>query len=109
MIDLKYIKARLEAATPGPWKLHFDDEENQWVKCDYPSKRDPIWKDHICQVNNFPLVGQNKKNGTFIAHAPTDIAALVEALEKCKEIIFFYRDFVKNDKIEEMTKEIFGE
>lgn len=68
MIDKQAIKARLDAATPGPWK-HF------------------VWdQEHLVRDGNgrciVDAVGLSLPNANFIANAPTDIGALLAEIER---------------------------
>ena len=67
-IDLEAIKARAEAATPGPW-LWAVDEDVEWVVCDLTYHALAS-----CRYGWGP-------NAEFIATAREDIPLLVEALE----------------------------
>lgn len=85
MNPLSLIKARLAAATPGPWKAF---ERGSWGGCgfgvattDNPSEQDEVKEWFVCE-STLPSASNNAE---FIAHAPTDIARLIKALEKCRE------------------------
>ena len=74
-LDLEAIKKRLDKATPGPWEYRF------YSACMFPH--------HIMQIkpngytyNVWGHHGQeNKNNGELIAHAPTDLRALIKSNE----------------------------
>jgi len=68
---LDEIKSRADSATEGPWKVY--DENKGVVR---------INNDITCGF----LIGQ-EKNSRFIAHARTDVPALVESVEFLIEII----------------------
>ncbi len=77
--QLEAIKARAEKATPGPW--YYDEE----------GCRAYIWQsgsllDSVChlQVSNRPGW---RKDAAFIAHARTDLPALVEEVERLREAL----------------------
>lgn len=75
MLDLEAIKARLKAATPGPWAFALDV---------YGVRR--VWTAEGQDVASTESDGgipreQRSANGEFIAHAPADIAALVAEVE----------------------------
>ena len=114
MIDKEAIKARLEAATPGPWKVV--DEELCIViapgkKCPACKEGEPLLKvflmvngdtyhyhpgeSHRIEQDGVPDPGLIAGNydyedggivehcdTVFIAHAPTDIADLLEEVER---------------------------
>ncbi len=65
MLDLEPIKARLAAATSGPWQARALGR---------------------CWVVDGPCADQ--RDADFIAHAPEDIAALVAKVEELLEAIF---------------------
>lgn len=111
-IDLKSIKARLEAATPGPWQIYYEaivdciaDKDTGY---DFTNKI-------MCSVD----LKNRYNNNSFVAHAPTDIAQLVEALEKCREavakLVFltseesFTKQAVLYQIANDSYKEVFGE
>jgi hypothetical protein len=74
---IEEIKARAEAATPGPWNLSArgnHPEDNRWVD---DGRYD------ICMVygcNSLPSEG----NATFIAHAPEDMLYLLAEVERLR-------------------------
>lgn len=76
-LDLKAIRARLDAATPGPWKHENKGQDHRVIT---PTGRQWNIGDAIYHAED--------RDAEFIAHAPTDIAALIEALEKCKEALW---------------------
>jgi len=70
---LAQIKARLGAATPGPWECIGDSVFGTYsyirkTKSHWPITEMAKNEDHI-------------KNGQFIANAPQDIATLLKAIE----------------------------
>jgi len=70
MIDLEAIKARLAAATPGPWWV---DESRRGVEA---------------QAYGYPIeivARTGRADAVLIAHAPGDIAALVAEVERLRE------------------------
>jgi hypothetical protein len=81
MIKLDEIKARCEAATPGPWtpEIRGNTIQSHCVVCDtiYIEKTK-----NICSG-----ISPKTKNAEFITHARTDIPALLSLLsERDKEI-----------------------
>jgi hypothetical protein len=70
---LAEIRARLDAATPGPWDYdHITrnvEADSRWL----PDKR------HVVA----PMVGHF--DGTLIAHAPADIAWLLDEVERLRQ------------------------
>ena len=73
-MSLSSIRARVDAATPGPWEAH--------ANCGYCgiTKRDrdntPIWR----------ADGATFGDGVFTAHAKTDIPLLLKVAEAAKEL-----------------------
>lgn len=69
MSENEEIRKRLEKATPGPWSCERDDAEHGDIYyAIHGSKYEFITNVHEIS---------NKANADFIAHAPTDIAALL--------------------------------
>jgi hypothetical protein len=64
---LQEIRARLDAATPGPWIIHEDEETGQL---------DP-WDDD----GMHPIL-DSQSNADLIAHAPDDIAWLLQEVAR---------------------------
>lgn len=86
--ELSKIKARLEAATPGPWH---DSEMSMskiswgglWAETFHIAKRGADVVAVVWDPDELP--GEQAANANFIAHAHTDIAALLRALELAVE------------------------
>ena len=85
--QLAAIRARLDAATPGPWKIsgELPDYEHytricveSWIfdaiDIDVPVCPDGFTKGEIDERDN------PQADAALIAHAPTDIAALLDAI-----------------------------
>lgn len=79
MLDLQPIKARLAAATPGPWTAS-------------PNVQ-PRGVAAVAEVNTVlvlssgPLYGSPAQDADLIANAPTDLAALVAEVERLRAAI----------------------
>jgi radical SAM superfamily enzyme YgiQ (UPF0313 family) len=79
MLDLGPIKARLAAATPGPWEAMPSKNKGGVDKfvgppgCDFP----------VCEM--FVIWEKWGDDMYLIANAPTDLAALVEEVERLRE------------------------
>jgi len=67
-LDVNAIRARCEAATPGPWQN--DRWEIQTSGCQ--------WVAESCSLDLGDA--QSSANGAFIGHARTDVPALLDAL-----------------------------
>ena len=80
-LDTEAIKKRLADATDGPWFISF--------KTRICNDRTPVKRIASCdswENDLFPSSTSNEKaNATFIAHAPTDIDALVKEVERLRE------------------------
>lgn len=79
---LDAIKARVEAATPGPWWA----ENLASPTMDGSSERGPTWKVKYGlpggRLNSGP--GHDKETAAFIAHARSDVPWLIEQLEEAR-------------------------
>lgn len=73
MTKLDEIEARLNAATPGPWETL----EGDTAVC----QRDDPYAMIVTEV------WQSDANTAFIAHAPADIARLLEIARKAREFV----------------------
>ena len=79
MIDLDAIKARLAAATPGPWRVsrqNIDERPGTSEVCDLVND---CWV--IVEHND---LGRYEDDADLIAHAPADIAGLVAEVERLR-------------------------
>jgi hypothetical protein len=75
--SLTAIRARLDAATPGPWELWYG--ELDWVSVGIDGDTVAECRTHI----NHQFSGwQNLRNATFIANVPTDLRALLDEVER---------------------------
>lgn len=93
-LDLNAIRARANAATPGPWLStwehddangEFDKDEQTVIKREGSAPGAHILDDSDDVVVGFtwydgPNIGCNRANALFIAHARTDVVALCDAL-----------------------------
>ncbi|MGW6912517.1 hypothetical protein ACWGB8_01645 [Kitasatospora sp. NPDC054939] len=73
-LDLDAIKARADAATPGPWTA---DSHEIYQGTPDDCLPDPTWIGETCNVD---LPDHGAANARFIAHARVDVPALVAAL-----------------------------
>jgi hypothetical protein len=80
------IRARCEAATEGPWWWPFGSEALLVEKCGYYCDEKIGHVDHEVVIGRYG--GQphyvKLKDARFIAHARTDIPALLDALEEAQ-------------------------
>lgn len=75
-LDLEPIRARLEAAAPGPWEV-----AKVWGG-DWFFDGPYIWDNG---PDNTGEPATDKANAVFIANAPTDIAALLAEVERLRK------------------------
>lgn len=72
--DRAAIRERLAAATPGPWKWAVT-EDRHWVQ---------VWHD---EVGDEIAKCSDDDDAALIANAPTDLAALLDALDEAERTI----------------------
>jgi hypothetical protein len=84
-LDLEPIKARLVAATPGPWRP--DDEFGpRYVATDPYGKG--FWNVWICTPGHEGDGGWEREEDADLAcHAPADIAALIAEVERLRGVV----------------------
>ena len=84
-LDLEPIKARLEAATPGPWDFYVLPQSVGITTATIHSEHGP--RETCWTVDLPPEIGGmgTEKDAEFIANAPEDIAALVAEVEQLRE------------------------
>lgn len=87
-LDMAGIKARLWAATPGPWERY-----------ESAGGRELLLKRKFWQVGGGPerkgvglIFGDTEANADLIAHAPADLAALVARVEELEGALREYAD-----------------
>ena len=77
--DLEGIRARVEAATPGPWVFATDKGAPDYVQLYSTAEIDEYQADVLSADD---LVFVSEPDATFIAAARTDIPALVSYIEE---------------------------
>jgi ribosomal protein S15P/S13E len=111
MLNLDEIKARLAAATPGPWRWYINKRSRdirleaehsgrlivmdfvRWgMQCAQPRFRT---QPHDLMTEYSDCVPH--ADAGLIAHAPTDIAALIGEVEQLRETIAHYQADVANN------------
>lgn len=81
-LDLDGIKARLAAATPGPWIWHASPWEDH---AGLAVLHFPVYNPKPGAANDVAVtVVKSAADASFIAHAPEDIAALVAEVERLR-------------------------
>ena len=78
---LTQVKARLSAATPGPWHYGHQSESSDLIDINGP---DHLW---IAEADY-------GKDSSLIVNAPTDLARAIEALEICRAETIHMRDLL---------------
>ena len=101
MTDLNPIKARLAAATDGPWYAHADDLIGGWCirTVDTPPSEGPG------EVASFI----RKEDAALIAHARADLPALVAEVEHLRATVSFLRACVPPRRPSDYGHEIWAE
>ena len=87
--ELDQIRARADAATPGPWRYTYKDCQYHMSSCFIDREGDPDGVGIVtCDINQdnadlYATTGDME----LIAHARTDIPALCAALERAMEAL----------------------
>ena len=87
--QLTEIEARLNSATPGPWIDTDSKPEAEGVVLILAGS-DPLSTDakEICVFCDMEICdGPDLHNSVFIAHAPTDIAALIAEVRRLRKAL----------------------
>ena len=96
-IDLEPIKERLAAATPGPWRVWTDPDptkvratavETAWCHGDIEGDTELI-TDYL----------PTDADAEMIAHAPSDLAALVAEVEQLREQVEAVKKIIRSPGI----------
>ena len=86
--DLDAIRARCDAATPGPWKTESEQGHGRGVR----AIASVAWCPVACAVGKeSQSIGQRdaSRNARFIAHARTDIPALLAYVEELERRVTY--------------------
>jgi hypothetical protein len=87
--ELAAIKARVEAATPGPWRAVRNNAMGEtWFNI-FTKGDDQV----LAMIGDLADKVLKCPNAELVAHAPTDISRLLKALELCRR----QRDLYRND------------
>ncbi|ANA85295.1 hypothetical protein BH769_gp92 [Gordonia phage BritBrat] len=93
-LDLDAIEARAKAATPGPWEFHDEDSpRNPWVTRKIVRDNEPYHELNILKVRmarharNECCWPPTSTDAEFIAHARTDVPALVSRVRELEDAI----------------------
>ncbi len=91
-MPIETIKARLDAATPGPWEMTDHVERYHVPEAAPDAVYDYHWWsiDHngVTVVEDMRGAEESEPDFALIAHAPTDLRALLKVAEAAKD----YRD-----------------
>lgn len=96
--QLEEIRKRAEAATPGPWEASFPTGADcQWIDVTtaYGAEDELIGtvlpREHMCNPEGVEalqkLTRQRMDDVEFIAHARTDVPALLAEIERLRAIL----------------------
>jgi len=90
MIDLEPIKARLaNVATPPPWKAYGPDALGRTFV-----NREGATLDHAAIIADTGGGNRAARDADLIAHAPTDLAALIAEVERLRGQLAFVACYV---------------
>ncbi len=79
--ELRAIKARCEAASPGPWKSYVEGR-------DQTSGSDFIMTgEGATRGNDIELTGATRADQDFIAHARQDVPQLLAEIERLRSLL----------------------
>ena len=92
-LDLDPIRARLAAATPGPWHAYGNTLAAEVGRCTCS----PHYGAHerSCGLEDIGQVVES--DAELIAHAPADLAALVAEVERLRETVQRVREALEKD------------
>ena len=82
-LDLEAIKARCEAATPGPWHQLFNTTDGPGVG---------IYKNLDQRQQSMLACRMSDGDQIFVAHARADVPALVAEVERLREALMRAHD-----------------
>ena len=84
-LDLDAIKARLAAATPGPWAIWHDLDHQGFTTVGDADSYAEILANGECEESNPTAHVYVEEDANLIAHAPADLAALVAEVERLEQ------------------------
>lgn len=90
MLNIEEIEQRLAKATPGPWQTVSYEDGLVGINALSDGDKDGIFTKRVLVINRkrdgSPAYRQQAgPDAAFIAHAPTDIAALLSELKSLRE------------------------
>ncbi|AZS12364.1 hypothetical protein SEA_KENNA_88 [Gordonia phage Kenna] len=93
-LDLDAIEARARAATPGPWEFHDEDiHRNPWVTRKIVRDNEPYHELNVLKVRMARHARDEccwpptSTDAEFIAHARTDVPALVSRVRELEAFV----------------------
>lgn len=90
-MDAKYlegIKAREQAATPGPWKVGDGDEKSYFRGSEAVISKLRVVTDRAVYGDDSAFDGQTYSDIAFIAHSRADIPALLAEVERLQKEVW---------------------
>ena len=98
-LDLEPIKERLAAATPGPWDFHVLPQSVGITVATIHSEQGP--RETRWTVDLPPEIGGmgTRADAEMIAHAPSDLAALVAEVEQLREQVEAVKKIIRSPGI----------
>ncbi|ATW60863.1 hypothetical protein SEA_BENTHERDUNTHAT_93 [Gordonia phage BENtherdunthat] len=104
-LDLDAIEARARAATPGPWEFHDEDiHRNPWVTRKIVRDNEPYHELNVLKVRMARHARDEccwpptSTDAEFIAHARTDVPALVSRVRELEAIIRRVAEYTVSDR-----------
>jgi hypothetical protein len=86
-LDIEAIEARANAATPGPWHITTDPGDIVVWATNEPEDSNFVGNVGGGRVQQCVIFDCDVANGEFIAHARTDVPALVAEVRKLQRIV----------------------
>jgi len=74
------IRKRLENITPGPWQQGFHWDADEWIPSSSGRKFRPVAQTDVDWIPSF-------RDARFIAHAPEDMAFLLERSDRVEALL----------------------
>ena len=114
MIDLDAIEGRANAATPGPWTYHEGCGYVEVPPCGAIEFK-PGWERSVhflARVHNNHVEGEDGLgfDGAFIAHARTDVPALIARVRELEaELNELWERYKKLDEEDDNLREVIAE
>jgi hypothetical protein len=97
--QLEAIRQRAEKATPGPWEIRWGEVVTKHPDHQNVSQWYDGYSNAICSLNDGEyIINSNEDNdATFIAHARTDIPALLDHIAELEAELEKYRKILHGE------------